>query len=219
MAAPQEEGRIFLRDDGTLGFESYRVPPVCGNSSTPCPSSLRALKDIPSTIANAPRDDNNNTVQAPPLPHTIVKSEQHATLHFSMAPKATLPPILDRIFWERRVRIPGEGGLILGKITDRLGLKRSRGTRGPVSFTGDQVRQLADAVAVLASRLPNDATRLVEIALDMGLLVAITNYLLEQFGEKIWGTEKERPWLYEPSDGIEGYTCALRYANENDRTV
>jgi hypothetical protein len=221
MASTGQDDRIFIRDDDTLGVKPSRV--AYNDRTTrgsPVPV-LRRPRDAPSDAARAkiPRDDFNDTRSTSLLPHTAVEPEQHIAPHSDMAPRNSLPPVLDRVFWERRLRFPTEGGLSIGSITDRLGLKRNRSGRGRAFYDSDKVRRLSDAVAVLASRLPTDAAGLVDEALNTSMSVANTNDLLERFGEMIWGTETFRPWLYEPSDDIDGYTRALRYANQDDRVV
>jgi hypothetical protein len=99
-----------------------------------------------------------------------------------MAPKDSFPSIFDRVFWERRLEVPTEGGPSLSKITDRLGLKRKRGTQGRIFFKSEKACRLSDAAAILVSRLPKDAVGLVDRALDTG---DIKNQLLERFGEMI----------------------------------
>jgi hypothetical protein len=179
---------------------------------------LRAPRDAPSHVARAEisLDNSSDTPSPYLLPHAAVEPEQHFSPYLAMAPRDILPPTFDRDLWERRLEVPTEGGLSLSKITDRLGLKRKRGTRGRISFQSEKARRLSAAVAVLASKLPKDAARLIDRALDTG---DTKNQLLQRFGEIIWGPEKSRPWLYEPSDGIDGYTHALRYSNQDDRAM
>jgi hypothetical protein len=205
MAAPEEDSNIFNRDDGTLSFEPSH-PPASG-PLTPRSSSLPVVQDAATTPSHVDPDNTD-------LPSRLSPKQS------SSPPHDTMPRVLDRAFWQRRIRANPSSGLTVSQITDTLGLRRTHRGRGPMTFPGTAAQELADAVAVLASRLPNDAERLVEIALDTGLLRSITDYLVDTYGERVWGDRwtKEAGNLY--GVGEEGwYERALRVRDARDREV
>jgi hypothetical protein len=127
-------------------------------------------------------------------------------------------PITGRTFWERRVRMPQEGGLTIGNILNQLGLKRSAGTRGASTFDNDDVSQLADAIARVANKLPKTRARLVDTAVSPYLLSTNIDELMKSFGEKIWAADEEKAWLMKPGEA-EGYTRELLYDHEKERAL
>jgi hypothetical protein len=205
MAAPDDDGNIFIRDDGTLGFASSHPP-------TPGPLILRS-SPLP-IVQNAPATPSHVDPDNTDLPSRLSPKQP------SSPPHAAIPHVLDRAFWQRRIRANPSSSPTVSQVTDILGLRRTHRGRGPMIFPGTAAQELADAVAVLASRLPNDAERLVDIALDTGLLRSITDYLVDTYGERIWGDRwtKEAGNLY--GVGEEGvYERALRVRDARDREV
>jgi hypothetical protein len=212
MAASEDDGSTFIRYDGKSGFvpprETTSGPSISRSNAFTATAAVDVARATPSHA-----DPNTNSLSRfsqPLLQPTIPPS-------FPMAPKLL---IIDRKFWQRRIRANTYWGLNVGSITDKLGLRRPYRTRGKQIFTGTAAQQLADAVAVLSSRLPNDAGRLVEIALDTGLLRAITEFLVATYGKRIWGKDKEgrKTELYGVGE-VEAYERELRVRDAEDREM
>jgi hypothetical protein len=47
-----------------------------------------------------------------------------------------MPHVLDRAFWQRRIRANPSSGLTVSQVTDTLGLRRTHRGRGPMTFPG-----------------------------------------------------------------------------------
>jgi hypothetical protein len=215
MAAPEEEdGSFFMRDDGGLDFArpSHATASGPSTSRSDALTAIAAVEDAPATSSHV------DTTRESPSRLSPTLQSAHPTAPQSS--RMANPPVLNRAFWQRRIRASTSFGITIGAITDKLGLRRIHRSRGKQVFTGAAAEQLASSVSVLASRLPNDAERLVEIALSTGLLRAITEYLVETYGERIWGESEEakREELYDEGE-VELYERRLRVKDAEDREV
>lgn len=152
-----------------------------------------------------------NSLQSTPSTEQDVHSKHFATLDL---------PCYNRAFWVRRLKY--QGPLKVCQILDCLGLRQSNersSKRGRPKFDSQVITQLSDAVADIASKLPEDAEELISTAMNSVSLDKEVSGLLAKFGAMIWSKEKNRPWLLKASDGVKNYSKDLVYENLPDRAV
>lgn len=159
-----------------------------------------------------------------PLPESEGGPERNLPSTSPVAPAAPAAPNLpsyDRAFWTRL--IANVGSLRISTTIRALGLKCSNQhtetkKRLP-QFEHLPVRLLVNAITNVAAKLPQNADELVDVAEDETRLDADITELLADFGTKIWGRDGERTWLFEASEGVEGYENNLVFEAPMDRLV
>lgn len=170
------------------------------------PHSLRVIESRP----------GESLTVALPLPSdasALQKISQSSTPEI-----VTSLPEPNRDWWTRLSYSPGL--LQIGTVLRHLGLRQVPNAKRIV-FQYNNVIQLADAVAEVLKKLPTDQKGLIDIAADFttGVLDEDIALLLHRFGNDIWGSGKERPWLLQASEGIAEYPRDLHFGNAADRNM
>ncbi|KAF3036049.1 hypothetical protein E8E12_004651 [Didymella heteroderae] len=175
-------------------------------AGTTSPYSLRVIESTP----------GESLTVALPLPSdasALQESSPSSTMNL-----ATALPEPDRTWWTRLSYSPGL--LQIGTVLRHLGLRQVPNAKRIV-FQYNNVIQLADAVAEVIKKLPTDQEGLIDIAANFktGVLDGDIALLLHRFGNDIWGSGKERPWLLQASEGIAEYPKDLYFGNAADQDV
>ncbi|KAJ4322081.1 hypothetical protein N0V94_002549 [Neodidymelliopsis sp. IMI 364377] len=127
-------------------------------------------------------------------------------------------PTYDRAFWLRHSQRPSH--LKLSAIFRGLGLKQLNPGPGRARFDGEAVAQLARAVDEVSEKLPKSQEQLLQAtSYDYVPLQQDIAHLLYRFGDEIWSSEKDRPWLLQAAKGRTEYPKDLVFDNAADRDV
>lgn len=175
-------------------------------ADTATPYGLRVVESTPGeclTVAlPLPTDASALQASSPSSPSDVI----------------TALPEPDREWWTRLSYSPGL--LQIGTVLRHLGLRQVYNAKRIV-FAHNNVVQLADAVADVLKKLPTDQKGLIDIAADFttGVLDEDIALLLHRFGNEIWGSGKERPWLLQASEGLAEYPKDLDFENADDRNM
>jgi len=170
------------------------------------PYSLRVVESTP----------GESLTVALPLPSDA--SALQETSQSDTSNVITALPEPDREWWTRLSYSPGL--LQIGTVLRHLGLRQVPNAKRIV-FQYNNVIQLADAVAEVLKKLPSDQKGLIDIAADFttGVLDEDIALLLHRFGNDIWGSGKERPWLLQASENIAEYPKDLYFGNAADQNM
>ncbi|KAF2828462.1 hypothetical protein CC86DRAFT_437682 [Ophiobolus disseminans] len=198
-----------------------KLLPGAMDVSTPTPAPAPVAG---SAVTVADSMDSQGRASLPPTQVGIegIGNEQQATAQTHPVPTGLAgPTAYDRAFWARRMANSTSGGLTIRQINNALGLKREGGTamqRGPPTYVGDNVTQLAQEVATLSAQLPLDKDQLLDVAVSPDSIGAKVDDLLKKF-KTIWSVDQDKSWLIQASEGVQEYPKDLKYNEIHDRAI
>ncbi|KAI8936935.1 hypothetical protein NX059_006164 [Plenodomus lindquistii] len=181
--------------------------------SSPSPSPPLSPSPTPNSPQLQPRPSlmkiHRKLLVTLPLPESLGGPKRTA------APVSTIPTY-DRAFW-KRILGPVVRGAPSREVISALGLRRKDITARIPQFLTRAVTTLAKEATNLANTLPDTSEELVDAACGDALKAEVED-VLSRFGQQIWGSGTDRPWLLRARE-VPAYKKDLYIEDSGDRAV